>query len=259
MEITMKKLILSALTLALAILVSQDSLAGIPAPLEDWCVSQMSAWAPPGKSMYADAKETVDEGTLRYRQIAKDAISVAYDPAEAPLFPGPYGRAKTLATMLGIADSESGFRKDVDFGKGAYAKGDSGKSWCLMQVRLGTAVNGKTPNRVALKGGVYEFVYDGVSGFGGEDLVKDRKACFRVALHIMRDSFNQCSDLPVDERLSIYTSGSHDNGRAASKIRVGKAIKWLAAVAPPMEDTSVLSQLSGGVSAISSTSFALNP
>ena len=255
----MKKFMLSAFTLALVVLVSRDSLAGVPAPLEDWCVNQMSAWAPPGKSLYADAKETVDDGMARYRQIARDAITVAYDPLEAPLFPGPYGRAKTLAVMLGIADSESGFRKDVDSGKGAYAKGDNGKSWCLMQVRLGTAINGKTPNRVAIKGGVYEFVYDGVSGFGGEDLVKDRKACFRVALHIMRDSFNKCSDLPVDERLSIYTSGSHDSGRVASKIRVGKAIKWLAAVAPPTEDSSVLAQLSGSGPVIPSTSFALNP
>jgi len=255
----MKKLAILALTVltaAVCALVSRDSRAGVPVSLEDWCVTQMSEWAPPGKSFFKNAKETEEEGTARYRSIARDAISVAYDPAEAPLFPGPYGRAKTLATMLGIADSESGFRKDVDTGSGSQAKGDSGASWCLMQVQLGVAVNGKSPNRVVLKGGVYEFAYDGVSGFGGEDLVRNRKACFRVALHIMRDSFRQCADLPVDERLAIYTSGNHDSGRAASKIRVGKAIRWLAAIAPPLEDSAVMSKMASG---IPSTTVALNP
>lgn len=228
-------------TLALS---AKDTAAATPLSLEDWCVNRMVLWSPPGKSFFKDARETETEGRARYREIARDAISVAYDPSEAPLFPGPYGRAKTLATILGIADSESGFRKDVDFGKGPASRGDGGRSWCLMQVQLGKAIDGKSPLRIGLKGDTFEYIYDKVHGWGGEDLVVDRKACFRVALRIMRSSFNACSYLPIDERLSVYASGNCVSGRTASKVRISKAIRWLAAVAPPMTDAEVLAKMS---------------
>jgi hypothetical protein len=242
----MKKIVaLAVLSLLFTFFGSSDSFADSEkAPsLENWCVDRMVIWSPPGKSQFENAKETEEEGKDRYMEIARDAISVAYDPSEAPLFPGPYGRAKTLAAMLGVVHSESGFRRDVDLGKGAASKGDGGRSWCLMQVQLGKAVDGKTPLRVALKGDGVEYVWNGKGGFGGEDLIADRKTCLRVGLHIMRVSFNSCGSLPVPERLSVYTSGNCTDGRAASKVRMDKAIRWLAAVAPPLDDTSELSAL----------------
>lgn len=201
-----------------------------------WMTSQMSEWSPPGKSLFPDAKENPDEAIARYRSIAEDAAHVAFDPSEPPLFKGSNGRYKTLSLMLAVADSESGFRKDVDIGKGNYSKGDSGQSWCLEQVRLGVATNGKTYTRVALiEGGGIKYVYDG-TGYGGEDLVLDRKKCFRVALHIMRMSFDACSGMDVDKRLSLYASGSCNLGWEASSRRVKKAIKWLSISPPPSDD-----------------------
>jgi hypothetical protein len=252
----MKKLAVLSLVLVLVLLGARDSSASMPQSLEDWCVTRMSSWSPPGKSMYKDARESEADGLARYKEIARDAISVVYDPSEAPLFPGPYGRAKTLATMLGIADSESGFRKDVDEGKGSASKGDGGKSWCLMQVQLGQAVNGKTPIRIGPKGDTFEYIYDKKSGWGGEDLVSDHKACFKAALRIMRSSFNACGPLPVEEKLTVYTSGNCTDGRASSRIRVGKAIRWLAASAPPMNDVDVLALMSAPAQ---SSTVALNP
>ena len=205
-----------------------------------WVVSQMSEWSPPGKSLFPDAKESVEEATARYGLIADDAAHVAFDPAEPPLFKGPNGRYKTLALLLAVADSESGFRKDVDVGKGNYSKGDSGQSWCLEQVRLGVATKGKTHTRISLvDGGGIKYVYDG-TGYGGEDLVSDRKKCFRVALHIMRVSFDTCSGLDVEKRLSLYASGSCSLGWEASSRRIKKAVKWLSISPPPSDDESAV-------------------
>jgi hypothetical protein len=211
--------------------------------VRSWAVERMTKWAPPGKSFYLDSKETESEALVRYNAIVKDAMSVAYDPSEPPLFQNDQiGRAKTLAVLLAVADSESGgYRKDVDFGTGKLSRGDGGKSWCLMQVQLSNpGKDGKTNTRIGLKGDVYEYFYDKTKGFGGEDLVGNRKNCFRVALHIARESFRVCHFLPVAERLSLYASGNCTNGRVASRIRVGKAIKWLAQQAPPNRDSDIM-------------------
>lgn len=207
-----------------------------------WALERMVAWSPPGKSFYPDAKENEDEGKTRYESIVRDAMSVAYDPSEPPLFNNdPIGRAKTLAVMLAIADSESGgYRKDVDFNIGKLARGDGGKSWCLMQIQLSRPnADGRTSVRIGLKGDVYEYVYAKDKGFGGEDLIANRRACFRVALHMARESFRACAYLPVEDRLSIYAGGDCTVGRAASRVRVGKAIRWLAAKAPPSVDADL--------------------
>lgn len=211
--------------------------------VQGWALDRMTAWSPPGKSLYPDARETEDEGKLRYETIVRDAMSVAYDPVEPPLFNNdPIGRAKTLAVMLAIADSESGgFRKDVDFNIGKLSRGDGGKSWCLMQIQLSRPnADGRTNVRIGLKGDQYEYVYAKDKGFGGEDLIANRKACFRVALHMARESFRACGSLPVEDRLSIYAGGDCTVGRAASRVRVGKAIRWLAAKAPPNVDQDLV-------------------
>ena len=216
-----------------------DSLVG-------WCVKRMSLWAPPGRSFYEDAKETPEDAVVRYGEVARDAITVAYDPVEVPLFAGGIGRARTLAVLLAVSDSESGgYRKDVDFGIGSQSKGDGGKSWCLAQINLGLAgSDGRTPMRVELTTKYWEYAKDKGSGFGGEDLVQDRKACFRVQLHMIRQSFATCSSLPVLERLGIYASGkSCEAGATASRSRIGKAVGWLATSAPPVSDRLVVDSL----------------
>jgi hypothetical protein len=216
-----------------------DSLVG-------WCVKRMSLWAPPGRSFYKEAEETPEDAVIRYREIAADAIAVAYDPAEVPLFTGSIGRARTLAVLLGTSDSESGgYRKDVDFGTGNRSKGDGGKSWCLGQINLGLAgSDGRTPMRVEFTPKYWQYAKDKNSGFGGEDLVRDRKLCFRVSLHMIRQSFATCSSLPVLDRLGIYASGkSCEAGSTASRSRIGKAVSWLASSAPPVHDRVIVDAL----------------
>jgi hypothetical protein len=164
-------------------------------------------------------------------------MTVAFDPSEPPLFSGPQGRYRTMALMLAVADFESGFRKDVDTGVGSNAKGDGGQSWCLEQVRLGAASGGRTYTRVVLNDRGISFVFDG-TGIGGEDLVSDRKKCLRVALHMMRMSFDACQGA-VEGKLSQYASGSCDRGWEASSRRVKKAAKWLAAQPPPSDDAAL--------------------
>lgn len=205
--------------------------ANVEVPVDSWAQNQIEKWAPPGVTWYPDARESEEEARERYQNIVRDLLSVTYDPTEKPLFSGPRGRARTTALMLSIAQTESGFRRDVDFGIGKDAKGDSGESHCLMQVRLSKARdNGKTDKRIHLDGPYYSFTLDGESGYGGEDLLADRKVCFRAALHIMRQSFHTCHRLPSEERLGIYTSGDCERGRRSSRVRTLQAGQILSRV-----------------------------
>jgi hypothetical protein len=138
-----------------------------------WLVAAMFAWTP--------AKE-IDRA--RYTEIASDIASVAYDPAEPPLFSGADGRAKTALLLASIAAHESTFRVDVEDGR---ARGDGGTSWCFMQLHIGS---GKT-----------------VEGWTGAEVTADRTLCFRAGLHIARESFRMCIAEPVSEKLSAYASG----------------------------------------------------
>ncbi len=244
-----KQYVLFLVLLLGALFGSSASAAGLPdiVSLYRWALDHVVEASPPGKSQYPEAKETEDDGRARYDAIVRDAVAVAYDPSEAPIFPAtdPIARAKTLAVMLGIMEAESGFRKDVDKGRGMDSKGDNGESWCLMQIRLSTiGRDGKTGVRIGLKGDGFEYVYDKSLGYGGEDMVEDRRVCIRVGLHMARVSFRNCRALPVDERLSAYASGNCEDGKAKSRYRMGLAIRWLAKKAPPMDDLSVMAALS---------------
>ncbi len=210
--------------------------------MHQWVVGRMMAWMPPGKSMVKDAVEDPGEGKARYEEIADDLISVVFDPSEKPIFSGPHGRSKTLAILLSIAFFESGFRKDVDRGVGSLSKGDFGQSWCLMQIMLGKPDprTGDTRRRIALNNKYFTFTKAAGEGFGGLDLVRDRKTCFRVGLHLVRNSFDKSSSLPLYDRLSIYASGSAVRDFDVSKHRVKKAQTWLAQDPPPLDDSSVL-------------------
>lgn len=238
---------------ALLTLLPKASLAEPASPsfrvtsLHQWVVERMEMWSPPGITYVKDAKETAEEGRARYERIADAAISVSYDPSEKPVFQGEHGRAMTLALLTSIAFEESAFRKDVDSGVGPLSKGDSGRSWCLAQVMMGKAeADGRTRTRVVVgDDGSLRFVKDSSkeTGWGGEDLVQDRTKCFRVALRLARMSFASCSGLPVQDRLSMYASGSCDAGSQASRRRVGRAQKWLWRNAPPLRDSEVLDLL----------------
>ena len=171
-----------------------------------YLVAAMVGWVP----VHAQPQESPDEVMDRYESIARDAATVALDPDESPIFDGPDGRAKTALLMLSVASFESGYRKRVDDGRG---RGDNGRSFCLMQIRV---VTGETSE-----------------GWTGPDLVQDRTRCFRAALHILRRSFGVCRSLPFDDRLSAYASGSCSLGTEASRRRVHRARAWGATHEPP--------------------------
>jgi hypothetical protein len=112
--------------------------------------------------------------------------------------------------MLSVASYESSYRKTVDDGRG---RGDHGRSYCLMQIRVG---NGTTPE-----------------GWSGAELVEDRQRCFRSALHFLRGSFGICHRLPIDDRLSAYATGHCMENAPISRSRVGRARTWWEGHAPP--------------------------
>jgi hypothetical protein len=140
----------------------------------------MVTWSPPENHHREGAKAAL----ARYEAIAQDLAAVVLDEHEAPLFEGATGRAQTALLLAAVASMESDFRKEVDTGK---LRGDNGRSWCILQVQ----VYGKTPEQ-----------------WTGQDLVDDRKRCLRSGLRVMRESFRMCKALPLEYRLSGYTSGS---------------------------------------------------
>ena len=215
--------------------------------LHQWLVGRMLNWMPTGRSFIKHAKETKEAGKKRYEEIADAMITAVYNPAEKPLFGGKYGRAKTLALVASMAYFESGYRKDVDFGLGSLGVGDKGQSWCMMQILLGRKqLDGKSKNRIILTKDYYTLLTspkDRTAGWGGEDLIKDRVACFRTGLHLARRSFRGCRNYHVQDRLGIYGSGGCIKNWAPSRIRVKKAQKWLAIEKPPLTDKEAMKLL----------------
>lgn len=231
----------AAMLIASAIIsTSSDASSQELGDFRQWIVTRMASWAPPGRSFIAGAKETKEDGLKRYGDIADAVITVAFDQSERPLFHGRYGRVRTAAALVSIALYESAFRKDVDLDIGPHARGDGGRSWCMAQIQLGRISKGRTPYRVLLTKGGYKILKDSSEGLGGEDLVSDRRNCFRVALRMAVASFQICRHLPPLERLSVYTSGNCDQGRDTSRIRIGKAVEWMKYYPPPMDDAAIL-------------------
>jgi hypothetical protein len=192
-----------------------------------WAYDFMVSKVPPGmKIYYADGQETPEETEVRYRSIAKDVIEVAFDPETKVPFQGPSGRTKTAAVILGVMYHESSFMKHVDYALGPHGRGDGGRSWCMMQLNIGT---GKTrswntkKDRVVYWGDKQE---DIVEGYSGEDLIADRKNCIREGLKLIRMSY-ECPDNPDPLlQLNAYVSGKCTDGHAKSRVRMGTAIRW---------------------------------
>jgi hypothetical protein len=208
-----------------------------------WIVSLITSVAPIGQKQYIpEATESIEEAEARYNSIAFDAMSVAYDPQEKPLFSGSRGRARTVMVILAASTYESSFRRDVDLGIGKLSKGDGGKSWCLNQINLGKAdAEGNTPNRIVVTpGGGYKFTNNPTEGWGGTDLVQDRQKCFRAALAVIRSSFAATANQPLEVRLKVYASGRLDRGEEASRRRMGLAMRWMVTKSPNFKDGEVL-------------------
>jgi hypothetical protein len=208
--------------------------------LTAWFLSIMVSFSPPGRQHFIpEAEETKEETIARYESITMDLAEVVSE--EQPLFKGSLARTKTGAVMEAVSGMESGWRKDVDFGLGKSGKGDGGKSWCLMQVNLGVAeANGKTKLRIVVNpDGSSELTTDPTRGWGGEDLVRDRKACFRAGLAQMRKSFNSCKGLGFKDRLRVYAGGQCDRGAVESRARMDLFARWISNRHPTFKDKDV--------------------
>jgi hypothetical protein len=168
-----------------------------------YLLAAIVTWSPPeGHDYYERREETLE----RYESIASDVAAVALDPAEPSLFGGPQGRAETALLLTSVASFESGgFRRDVDLGIGNRARGDGGRSWCLMQINIG---DGKT-----------------VEHWTGHDLIEDRRKCLRAGLKKMQQSFAMCQHQSFVDRLSGYTKGRCTDDDF-SRRRVKRALEW---------------------------------
>jgi hypothetical protein len=209
-----------------------------------WLLTFMVSVAPTNRKVYyPDAKETSEEAQLRYESIASDIVSVVWNSSNPPLFKGPNGRAKTASVMLGIMFFESNFRRDVDLGLGKAGVGDSGTSFCLMQVKTGTGRTGtwnKTKNRFKVWGDKDE---DLVEGWTGPELVQDRKKCIEAGYRVMSASFAVCRNLPVSAWLRAYASGNcKDDGGGAEKSesRMNFGMNWFNNHRPSFTDAEFL-------------------
>lgn len=218
-----------------------------------WILSFMTVLAPPGRPTYIpEATETKEDATVRYDSIAQDIAAVVWSPAEKPLFRGTNGRARTTALILSIILNESGFRKDVDTGVGKHARGDGGRSWCLMQMNLGTGKTRPWNQKMyrfakppCKEGQPVDRRYcdpaeEIVEGVTGQQMVNDRKLCIREGLHALHGAL--CTALPVREWLRAYASGSCDKGSEQSRVRMDLAITWYANHKPTFMDEDVMVQ-----------------
>jgi hypothetical protein len=140
-----------------------------------------------------------------YEEVAHDVAGVALDPAESPLFDGDAGRERTAVFLMSIAYYESGgFARDVDEGR---RLGDSGRSRCLMQVQLRP----------------------------GESL-PDRRACIRLALARVRESFALCARQAPPDRLGGYVRGHCRADDPQARLRWRRAVEWWAKHARELEE-----------------------
>lgn len=192
-----------------------------------WITSFIRTVAPPGRKVYyPEGQETAEEAEERYTSIAHDLIDVIYDPDTTPIFKGENGRSQTVAVVLSVMFHESSFMKHVDFGIGKYSRGDGGKSWCMMQLRIGdgrTLKWNRTHDRPVAWNDPSSEIFE---GYKGEDLIADRKVCIREGLKILRLSFGGTQGLPLQDRLRVYASGDREHGSEASHNRMRLAMSW---------------------------------
>lgn len=117
----------------------------------------------------------------RMREIASDIYAVGHDDRERAL-------------LLAVAVRETGLAYDADKGPcyrgpGSERRCDSGRSACIMQIRLG---RGKTEQ-----------------GWSQADLFADRRKCLEAGRRLLERSSNACGR---GRELNAYATGSCSKG-----------------------------------------------
>jgi hypothetical protein len=209
-----------------------------------WILAFIVNTSPPGLHTVApEGREAVEVAQARYDSIVEDLVEFVYDPITKPLFRGSQGRARTLSVMLAVMKHESEFHRQVDYGLGKYGRGDDGKSWCLMQIKIDkdrTRPWNAVHNRQPKWGDPPEEIH---AGYTGPELLEDRKLCFEIGLRILRSSFATCRKSPFENRLSVYAAGNCTDGIAASRNRMTTERRWWYDHKPTFLDADVVTQL----------------
>lgn len=189
----------------------------------DWIVKRVPL---DSKIYYEDAIETPEERSERFMSTARDVVAVAFDARSRALFQGPEGRLQTVSLILAIMLHESSFLKHIDYGIGPHARGDSGKSSCMLQVQV--RPSGRTLDWNVVKDRAALPTDDPTEvelGYTAEELVASRPSCIRAGARIIRASLGSCSKSKLEDRLALYTSGSCDRGLDSSRNRMRTAIR----------------------------------
>lgn len=203
-----------------------------------WIFTILVTIAPPSQranSYIEEAQETEADALARYESIATDIVLVAYDADEKPILNvGPYSRAHSAVMIATTYYYEGGFRKDIDYGHGEWARGDGGKSWCMGQINLGKRQI-KTED-----GWIEDSARRTLEGWSGRDLVEDREKCVRVTRRILELSFGTCRS--YNEGLAVYASGTcgSEAGKRISRERTRYARQVMGRFKPPFKDADAL-------------------
>jgi len=167
--------------------------------------------------------ESEQEHADRMERIAEDIIEVTYDKTEAPIIRmGKDPRRLAAMMVFEVAKHESSFYYNVDKNKGKHPRGDSGRSWCLMQIHIG---KGKTSQ-----------------GWTGPELITDRKKCLKAGYQYMKQSFGACRRYGQAYGLSAYASGTCDKGKEISKEMVNMGFYYYYQ-SPKISDDQILNYL----------------
>lgn len=165
--------------------------------LSNWLFATLVSMTP----KTAISSEPSEIRNERLHAIAEDIVSVVYSEKESSLFSGVNGKEKSAIFIATWAAYESGwFHKNVDKGT---TRGDSGRSWCIMQLNIG---KGKTKE-----------------GWTGPQLVEDRKKCISAGYHIMKSSMKMCKG-PERDAITAYMSGNCTVGLEHTRKRYDTAM-----------------------------------
>lgn len=137
-----------------------------------------------------DQSEDMIQREIRLWDISQDISIISLDEKPDNAWPV----AVKISTW---ASSESnGFSRNVDLG---LQRGDSGRSWCIMQIHI---INGVTPQ-----------------GWNGNELILDRTKCIKAGIDVMNWSEKVCKNNPMELQLAAYASGRCDWAHTLTKNR----------------------------------------
>lgn len=173
----------------------------------------------------ADEQAVRDEYAAVRLEIARAAVAVAYDTAEAPLFRGKYGRARTALRLATVDAHESGLQPIIVHGCNPDRDGPACGPG---QVHPGTYGLRLTTDKIVLCD------KPGPGCLDATDLLADPVLMQRVMLRILRLG-----------GLGLYTGEGATEGEASLTIREWESGWWRSHPAPT-PDAEVISALAEG-------------